>query len=979
MLSTPSEAASCPHGYLYALDLPRLHRIIRPLKAKIAAVQLAIKSSPSFGFTSTVPPSVGPSSGTTTAHIGSSDGRTRRKAGRHQDEQPWSFRQSAHNRNPTSSKQQHELDGGDMVQRSCGRNGEDVLVKRFQTSMTDLIKDVVEKLWWQPFCDDYDLPLTMDPASAAARGLVPDGTTLKIRCAFAVGSITANISDDTKTMEKYYRIMPPYMRRFALLQHAIEMCAQVPVGGLIIPLVRVCAKYRADAQALRLLEHLATLPDTIFELDHEWSYKMALHIESGDAWTDILLHSCQPRFFTTKVFQKFLQQAHPRHRASLIQASFDAHMDPLFVTKWTRRSRIIYWTSLLIKDSLTLNEEGSSVGADHRDTTFNRCNDAIQHMGRSLFTDGSDDSSMEIASEMDLVDVAIALALHSLYVVVTGATTTGDSRVHEWTLRLKMTMSNCFQLEDFSLTVKIYQTLTRLNALALVLDAVGLYGLSMRLMSKMLEDFDRLERATRQQLGHECDITESSLERQLRDVQSRRLKDGQDESWRFDDILGDWVKKTPQVKKTALFNLDDDSDNDGYESGDADPAKPDVRPIFDDLKGNEASSDEETWLESSLLWPRYGNRLNKRFVLDSDSEESVTAMNDHQESTMPDNVEDLVAHVDEESEYHTDDAGLDDDPRSTNGSDILSEHGSDTTPEHGSDTTPEHESNDGNESSSSSDSSQGETEAPLKRGHTVGTAIVLSSDDETDEYNGRSVSLKKSGNRPLEPVVKSRLRSARKDMTPTNMLLRRSARSQTLSKQEGRYSLRSLTLNCDRSTTLETEELTSDEDSEKSDGIERNRSPRTPIEGQPIPSTVISRMKRYDRSRARSGSSTDSFLGTSRKRRYARVDRKKSKWARRDDDSDSSYSQDLKDEEILYEESNSEGESDRTADKTEQAFNLSFHTNEPSSGQDHDNDSSDYQDDDDSDDTSSEDDYNARIRVVTPLPVTRPDELGFFL
>jgi len=99
-----------------------------------------------------------------------------------------------------------------MVQRSCG-HGEDVLVKRFQTSMTDLIKDVVEKLWWQPFCDDYDLPLNMDPASAAARGLVPDGTTLKIRCAFAVGSITATISDDAKTMEKYYRIMPSYMRR----------------------------------------------------------------------------------------------------------------------------------------------------------------------------------------------------------------------------------------------------------------------------------------------------------------------------------------------------------------------------------------------------------------------------------------------------------------------------------------------------------------------------------------------------------------------------------------------------------------------------------------------------------------------------------------------------------------------------------------------------------------------------------------------
>lgn len=212
MLSTPSEAASCPHGYLYPLDLPRIHRIVRPVKAKIAAVQLAIKSAPSFGYTSTALSGVGPSS--TTANIGCSDGHARRKTARHQHDQPWSLRQSTTSgRNSTATKQQHDLDGCDMTLRSCGRNGEDVLVKRFETSLRDLLKDVVEKLWWQPFCDDYDLPLNTDPGSAAARGLVPCGTTLKIRCAFAVGSIVANISDDPKTMEKYYRIMPPYMRR----------------------------------------------------------------------------------------------------------------------------------------------------------------------------------------------------------------------------------------------------------------------------------------------------------------------------------------------------------------------------------------------------------------------------------------------------------------------------------------------------------------------------------------------------------------------------------------------------------------------------------------------------------------------------------------------------------------------------------------------------------------------------------------------
>lgn len=217
MLSMPSEAAPCPHGYLYTLDLPRIHRILRPVKAKIAAVHHAIKSAPSFGYTSTIT-----SNGTSSSALGeisSVNKDTRTKTTKHQYGQPRSHRSHHESRQftgghkPASTKQQQELDGYEMAPRPCAQNGDDALVKRFHTSIRDLLKDVVEKVWWHPFCEDHDLPLNTDPASAAARGLTPSRNTLGIHCAFAVGRIIANIPEDSEKVEKYYHIMPPYMRR----------------------------------------------------------------------------------------------------------------------------------------------------------------------------------------------------------------------------------------------------------------------------------------------------------------------------------------------------------------------------------------------------------------------------------------------------------------------------------------------------------------------------------------------------------------------------------------------------------------------------------------------------------------------------------------------------------------------------------------------------------------------------------------------
>ncbi|KAG0006876.1 hypothetical protein BGZ65_002402 [Modicella reniformis] len=734
-----------------------------------------------------------------------------------------------------------------------------------------------------------------------------------MHCAFTVGSIIANLPDNSAAMEKYYHIMPPYMRRFALLQHAVEMClAQIPVGGLIVPVVSVCAKYRADAQALRLLEHLLTPSDTSFELDQEWSYKIALYIESGDAWIDVLSRNNQLTFFTSKTFQTFILQVQPRHRAILILATFDVHMTTSTVPERIRRSRAAYWASLLINDSLTLDKEGANAA------TMDKCNETIECMARYLFTENDDPGI--IAVKVGLGDVALALALHSLYVAVTGSTTSeGDKSVHEWTQKLKSNTSNGIQLANLGVTLKSYQTLVHLNALSLILDAVGLYALSVSLISRMLDDFDTLSRNTRRQLGYVCDVTVSSLESQMKDVQQRRIQDTSDGAWRFDDILGDWVRNISHEKTTALFNL---SESDEGEIEDQDVSIQPTTTLFDDWK-EEEGSDEEIWLESTLTTrPRSNYRLDRDFILQSDTDDSGTGAGDDEQ--------DDLSNVNEQS-YSRADEGF-----------ILESDTSDN---------PDSDYDD---------------ELPCDGLQVESSSNELSQEQDHEECNNEGESSSRSSIKHGDsgrPHKDSMSRNDRNDdATWTEKSFRRSARQQALSRQKSRYRLRSLSsIASSRSSTPGTGELTSDGGSDESDDAERRKSPPTPMDGQHIVLTSNPHIRRHDGVRA-----------ASRKRPLIQADQfaacRKRKF-RRDDDN-SSDSQDMVHEWDFYEEDSSDSENDREVDETEQASVISFGAEERSP---------ELSEDCDVEDENNNTTAKHLFSVGVPLLVTEIDDLAFLM
>ncbi|KAF9113971.1 hypothetical protein BGX27_000434 [Mortierella sp. AM989] len=570
------------HGYLFTLDLPRIHRILRPIKAKIAAINLAIKSAPSFGYAPIN------SVATRDEPVGdfpedSYDIASRNVKNQYGQSRSLRIRQNGHQnyRNPRQkltadlSSRQMDSSRSAAISGSGTHSGSDVLVRRFRASLMDQFKDAIEKVWWHPFCEDYNLPLNSTPASIVDAGLVPNSFTLGISCAFAVGRIVAHLKeDDTVQLERHYNIMPAHMRRFALLENIVEMClTQIPIGHLIAPLAEVCARYRADSQALRLLEHLSFVHDKTFQMDYQWAYKIALEVNQGDVWVAMISGNSPSTFFTTGVFQLFLRQIQPQHRANLIRTSFDVYMDKSlsYISGRARRSRAIHWTCLLVEDSLKLYEKATGSTENRQDTVLGQCNKVIEYMARCLFNISSNsECTARAESQMGLKDVALALALHSLYIAVTiPSESMGDESVQGWVQLLETHMTYDLRQMDLDVVVRSYGTLTNLNALALMLDAVGLYALSMKLINRMLEDFYTLDKNTRRQLGYVCDVTVSSLESQLREVEQRRIQHASSDLWRYDDLLEDWIERTPKANKTALIMLSDDKSDCGYSDDNA--------------------------------------------------------------------------------------------------------------------------------------------------------------------------------------------------------------------------------------------------------------------------------------------------------------------------------------------------------------------------------------------------------------------------
>ncbi|KAF9297386.1 hypothetical protein BGZ88_010219 [Linnemannia elongata] len=549
-----STVAPVPHRYQYPLDVPRVFRLLRPLKAKISAIELAIKSAPSYGYTTISANSNNINNCNYSNNSTNNAGDNRTTTTNSTDQRRRYLRRNG------NSSAQHEEQEATVTRSASAKSGRDLLIRRFQSSLTDVFKELFDKYWWHPICDDYDLPLNSSLSQVLSKGIKPSQYTLGMTCAFAVGRVIAGLPDgEAVLVNKYYSIMPESMRRFALLEHAVRMCTSlIPINDMLKELAEVCVRYRADAQAMHILEHLLVNQDETFQLDYRWAYIAASRVDSAEAWVKIWAQKAPVSFFTSRQFTALIREL-PQHGLALIQASVRIHMSKCGadLPESTRRARSVRFAASLIEESLKLHErlaEGHG-SATHSTlvTRREKYDRGIEHLARILFEEH------ELEPESWNRSVALALALHSLYgaVVASSESTTITGGMNSWVelLEKRATVGVC--ASDFNVIVQVYSTLTNLNALALMLDAVGLYSLSMTLVDRMLADFYELDDASCHQLGYPCDVTIQSLKSFQKELEQRLLQFNRDNGWIYDDVMETWVEMSPPAKKSALQHTPD--------------------------------------------------------------------------------------------------------------------------------------------------------------------------------------------------------------------------------------------------------------------------------------------------------------------------------------------------------------------------------------------------------------------------------------
>jgi hypothetical protein len=220
--SSTITSAPVPHRYQYPLDVPRIFRLLRPLKAKISAIELAIKSAPSYGYSSNSNNNNNNSILINTTHRHDRNTRHSRRSRSQDEEQESRPRRGGteqdYGRRTAASASLHNTETTTSTGSTSARSGKDLLIKRFQSSLTDVFRDLIEKYWWQPICDDYDLPLNSSLSKVVSMGINPSQYTLGMTCAFAVGRIIAALPGDKAILvDKYYNIIPESMRRYDIV------------------------------------------------------------------------------------------------------------------------------------------------------------------------------------------------------------------------------------------------------------------------------------------------------------------------------------------------------------------------------------------------------------------------------------------------------------------------------------------------------------------------------------------------------------------------------------------------------------------------------------------------------------------------------------------------------------------------------------------------------------------------------------------
>lgn len=193
--SDKSKIEPYSRNYLHVIDdITRIHRLLRPMKAKVAAIQLAIKSSPPLSHLCKETPIEHDSNDSPT------NPRTRTW------EKSIATKQGTQRRPPTN--------GSSSTKAISVASSIETLVKKYGPSLKSLYQEAVEKVWWRPFCEDYHLPPNTTPVTPLGQGITLGRNTLGRACAFTVGRIVANLQEDElPIMEKHYNIMPSYMRR----------------------------------------------------------------------------------------------------------------------------------------------------------------------------------------------------------------------------------------------------------------------------------------------------------------------------------------------------------------------------------------------------------------------------------------------------------------------------------------------------------------------------------------------------------------------------------------------------------------------------------------------------------------------------------------------------------------------------------------------------------------------------------------------
>ncbi|KAG0040973.1 hypothetical protein BGZ82_003583 [Podila clonocystis] len=531
-------------NYLHVIDdLTRIHRLLRPMKAKVAAIQLAIKSSPPLCHLCKETP------------IGYDDDDSPTRPQARTWEKSISKMRGTQRRAPTN--------GSSSINAISVTCSTETLVKKYGPSLKSLFQEAVEKVWWRPFCEDYHLPPNTAPGTPLGQGVTPGRNTLGRACAFIVGRTVAHLQeDDLPTMEKYYNIMPSYMRRFAVLQHITELCVlYIPVALLIQPLVTVCVQYKADYQGLSLLQHMFECQDTDFQLNYVWAYSATQQLGCSDEWIRYLSQSLRTDHLYRKSFHDFLSEILPEHRARLVKAAFDTLMDqaePL-AAKRIWRPKVISWASQLIEDSLSVHQK--ALESEEKSCT-SVCDEVMEYIAQRIYTCATAKCGATVAVWNSLRDLGVGLALHSLYIAVTGTAALDENeKVDRWISLLQVHNDRNTLRTDFDVVFKAYGLLTNLNALALMLDAVGLYDLSMRVLQEVIFDYEELSSNTKEQLGYLGDVTLSDFSRHLEEVRQRKRETFSREEWYYDDVLDEWVERgqsIDQIQKTSEQSSDEE-------------------------------------------------------------------------------------------------------------------------------------------------------------------------------------------------------------------------------------------------------------------------------------------------------------------------------------------------------------------------------------------------------------------------------------